>query len=299
MRRTSDFRPIAAVALALGLILASACARTERQRGRHIPRQEASARRAPERARPPVERQRPAEARQAEARGIGELEEPVQETTGLSPAQYDVMTEFADDPLLADESGSIPDPLKGWNLVWYHFNDKLYFWLLKPTAEGYRVLLPRPARMGVKNFFINLEMPIRSVNSLFQGRPGQAGEEVGRFLVNSTVGLLGFLDPATHWLEMDIHYRDTDQSLAKASMPQAMYLMWPMIGPSSIRGTLGEVGDAALDGATYLPGLGLVQVINTISLGEWKYEEAVEASIDPYVALRSGYVQYRSQKAEE
>ncbi len=206
---------------------------------------------------------------------------------------------FEDDPLLAEESGQINDPLKGWNVVWYQFNDKTYYWLLKPTATGYKFLLPQPARHGVKNFFINLEMPVRFFNSLFQGRANQAGDELGRFLVNSTVGVLGFMDPATHWLEMDIHHRDMDQTLAKAGAEKGVYLVWPIIGPSSVRGTVGWVSDTVMDPATYLPGAGIIQTINTISLGEFGYEDVVEASIDPYAAIRSGYVQYRDSKAKK
>lgn len=234
-------------------------------------------------------------AAERQNRGEQSRRPALQETMQQPVAEGD----FSDDPLLSEESGRISDPLKGWNLVWFKANDRLYYYLLKPTSKGYKVLFPEPVRYGVKNFLVNLEMPIRFFNSLFQGHPRDAGQELARFAVNSTIGVLGILDPATHWLEMDFHARDMDQTLAKAGADTGAYLVLPVMGPSSVRGVFGKVSDMVMDPATYIPGVGIVEQINTISLGEFHYEEVVEASIDPYVAVRSGYVQFREKKARE
>jgi phospholipid-binding lipoprotein MlaA len=90
----------------------------------------------------------------------------------------------------------IADPVKYWNLAIYHFNDKFYFWVLKPLVKGYIAVTPRIMRTGVQNFFINITTPIRLVNSLLQFKIKPVGTETIRFALNSTVGILGFWDPA-------------------------------------------------------------------------------------------------------
>jgi phospholipid-binding lipoprotein MlaA len=213
------------------------------------------------------------------------------------------LAEFEDELGQVDERAAlgrtIADPLKGWNKVWFYFNDKLYFWVMKPVAKGYGFILPEAPREGVQNFFQNLGMPGRFVNCLFQGRLKGSGIELARFGVNITAGVLGFFDPAHSWLDLHPQPRDTDQTLAKARIGKGFYLVWPLAGPSSVRGTFGLAVDAALNPATYFPGVGLLAGINDISLGNNPYESLVEASINPYVGLRNGYVQYRDQKAEE
>ncbi|MBW2005759.1 MAG: VacJ family lipoprotein, partial [Deltaproteobacteria bacterium] len=102
-----------------------------------------------------------------------------------------------------EEVVQVADPLSPWNRAMFHFNDKLYFWLLKPLSRGYKAVIPTPARSGVKNFFRNITMPIRMVSCLLQGKGRAASAELSRFLINSTVGVLGFGNPARRWPELN------------------------------------------------------------------------------------------------
>ncbi len=106
------------------------------------------------------------------------------------------MDEFADYSESDEDYAGISDPLEPINRMFFHFNDKLYFWLLKPVSSGYKVVVPKPARVSVKNFFSNLAFPIRFVNCLLQAKFKGAGYEWGRFLTNSIFGLAGFFDVA-------------------------------------------------------------------------------------------------------
>ena len=122
---------------------------------------------------------------------------------------------------------------------------------------GYKYLLPRPLRVGIKNVFINLAFPVRFVNNMFQGKLKRTGMELSRFLVNSTVGVLGLWDPATDWFHWKRYDEDFDQTLGVWHLGKGFYLTWPLLGPSSVRGTFGAVADAALDPVSYLPGGGV------------------------------------------
>ena len=97
------------------------------------------------------------------------------------------------------------DPLSGYNRLMTNVNDKLYFWLLKPVSQGYRKVVPEGGRLAVNRFFKNLLMPVRFVNNLLQLKPKRAGIELTRFTVNSTVGILGFGDPARKWFALEAY----------------------------------------------------------------------------------------------
>ncbi len=107
----------------------------------------------------------------------------------------------------------IADPLEPLNRAFYHFNDKLYFWLMKPLASGYKAVTPEKVRVGVKNIFYNLAFPIRFVNCLLQGKGKEACDEFVRFFTNSTIGMGGFLDVASSKLELKKYEEDLGQTL--------------------------------------------------------------------------------------
>jgi phospholipid-binding lipoprotein MlaA len=110
--------------------------------------------------------------------------------------------------------GEIADPLESFNRAMYHFNDKLYFWLIKPVAQGYQKVVPEVARIGVNNFFTNLAFPVRFVNSLLQADFGGATTELGRFLLNTLCGMGGLFDPASHEeINLAKQERDLGQTL--------------------------------------------------------------------------------------
>lgn len=202
--------------------------------------------------------------------------------------------------------GEIPDPLEPMNRVFFQFNDKLYFYLLKPVASGYKAVLPTTIRTSVGNFFDNIIYPIRFVSCLFQGKIEGAFVETGRFLTNSTIGLAGLFDPATDLLNLKKYDEDAGQTLGTWGLGFGFYLDLPFLGPSSLRDGIGKVGDYFLDPIYYFcpdfwdkAAFKSTDVINSTSFHIGDYESLKESSIDPYIALRNAYFQYRTRAVEE
>jgi phospholipid-binding lipoprotein MlaA len=209
----------------------------------------------------------------------------------------------ADDDPFANETDDsaisapdFPDPIQGFNRPMYTFNDKMYYYVLKPTAQGFAFVLPRPARVSLKNCLYNLSMPIRALNCLFQGRGPDLGVELWRFIINSTAGVGGLFDPAGSFFHLPTYKEDTGLTFGRYGAEPGFYLMIPVLGPSSGRDSVGMIFDTLMDPLTYLPIPGvrllLEPVINT-SLNPDEYDEIKAASLDPYVAIRNGYLQKR------
>jgi phospholipid-binding lipoprotein MlaA len=202
---------------------------------------------------------------------------------------------------------SIADPIEPWNRAMYHVNDKLYFWLFKPVATGYKYVVPEGVRGVFGNFYENIKAPIRIVNNLLQGKPGYAGLELARFLINSTVGIGGLADTAKECFGITGRNADFGQTLGKYGVGFGFYIVWPILGPSSPRDTVGWAGDLYLTPQTYLSsewisrestGLYAHEKINYTSFHIGDYEAIKGAAIDPYIAMRDAYVQYRKKLIE-
>jgi phospholipid-binding lipoprotein MlaA len=205
------------------------------------------------------------------------------------------------------ESPRIADPIEPWNRAMYHVNDKLYFWLLKPAAAGYKRAVNEDFRGLFSNFYQNIRAPIRIVNNFLQGKPGYAGIELVRFLINSTVGVGGLRDCAKECFGINGRDADFGQTLGKYGVGFGFYIVWPVLGPSSPRDTVGWVGDWLLKPQTYVSsetitpeGVGLYahEEVNYTSFHIGDYEALKQAAIDPYVAMRDAYVQYRKKMVE-
>jgi phospholipid-binding lipoprotein MlaA len=197
------------------------------------------------------------------------------------------------------------DPLIGWNRGVYRFNDSLYYWVMKPVAEGYRYVVPLTARIWVKNFFLNLAMPIRFVNSLLQLKIRRAQAEFARFFFNSTYGILGFGNPASKYPELNPPPEDTGQTLGYWGIGAGPYIVWPLLGPSTLRDTFGLAGDYALYPVSYSRslffsvGVSTYTIVNQTSLAIGEYEAIQEAAIDPYIAIREAFVDNRRKMVAE
>ena len=203
----------------------------------------------------------------------------------------------------ADEGSAIRDPVEPVNRGVHVVNDKLYFWLVKPLAIGYAKVLPEGIREGVGNVFDNLGMPRRGVNCLLQGNLPGLGDELGRFLINSTVGVLGFRDVAGPRCGLEAHPEDFGQTLGAYGVGDGFYLTLPVFGPSNPRDTIGLVADAFLDPVGYvvqdLPlrlGIRAGDRVNHTSLHLGDYEKSKETALDHYVWLRESYTQYRDEQ---
>ncbi len=211
-----------------------------------------------------------------------------------------MMDEFEENnPLIV-----VADPFEPVNRVFFTFNDKLYFYCLKPAAKGYSRIVPSPARRGVKNFFKNLSFPVRFVNCLFQGKFEGAGHELGRFLVNSTLGVGGFMDRASSEFNIPEFDEDFGQTLAVYGLGHGFFINWPFMGPSSALDTVGSAGDAFLEPLDYLDlktkydvAIKGVEIVNRTSLETGQYESLKDAALDHYIAVRDAYLQYRRSEA--
>ena len=207
---------------------------------------------------------------------------------------------FATEGEQAKAQPRVKDPLRPINRAFFHFNDKLYSWVLRPVGKGYSKVVPRPARTCVDRFFGNVKYPIHLVNNLLQGKVGAAGIETGRFVVNSTVGIGGLFDPAKHW-KLEGRPADFDQTLGFYGLRSGIYFDWPVFGPSSPRGTAGLLADGMLSPWMYVGGVGVVygvpayREVNGTSLRIGEYDSLRKATLDPYVAMRSAYYQNRAE----
>ena len=207
---------------------------------------------------------------------------------------------------------AVADPIAGFNRAMFVFNDKLYFWMLKPVASGYRLVVPTPVRVSVKDFFFNLLAPVRFVNCLFQGKWRSAEGEFCRFVVNSTAGFLGLFNLVRDKPQFNPPEEDFGQTLGYYAVGNGFYIIWPLFGPSTLRDTVGSVGDWALNPVSFMQLVNVdagqltstttnvvaysVRVINDTSFRIGDYETLKNASLDPYEAFRNAYIQNRLSK---
>lgn len=223
--------------------------------------------------------------------------------------EFDEFDEFdALDQLDAGEKlKPIPDPLEPFNRAMFVFNDRMYFWVLKPAAQGYNRVVPEKGRVAIKRFFTNLMTPVRLVNSVLQIKYDRAGTELARFCINTTVGVLGFMDPARDRWGIYLHDEDFGQTLGFYGSGPGFFITWPFLGPSSARDTVGMVGDFFLKPTSYLfaehPHTGLsvtaYDKVNSTSLSLGIYEDLKKDALDPYSFIRDAYHQHREHHVKE
>ncbi len=218
-------------------------------------------------------------------------------------------------------ASSVADPLEGFNRAMFWFNDYFYFYAARPVARTWGAVLPQPLRQGISNAFYNLRFPIRFVNSLLQGKPGRAGQETGRFLLNSTFGLGGLVNVAKG-VDLDPPEEDLGQTLGVWGIGHGIYLYLPFLGPSSTRDLVGDTGDYFMDPLTWLfwdfsnedrqlkdwtdserlwipLAIRAGENINELSFRIGDYEALKKASLDPYAAIRDIYIQARQNQVKE
>jgi phospholipid-binding lipoprotein MlaA len=180
----------------------------------------------------------------------------------------------------------------------YKFNKAVDDAVMKPVAKGYQALTPDPLDRGITNFFNNIADVTSAVNNLLQFKLSRAGSDVGRVAVNSTVGLLGFFDVATN-MGLPSYKEDFGQTLGYWGGEPSPYLVLPLLGPSTLRDTIGLVGDAftsplfSVEKNRVYWGLIALNVVDTRAdlLTAGKILE--EAAVDPYIFLRDAYLQRR------
>lgn len=240
----------------------------------------------------------------AENQGAGQVAQPLAST---QDNELDAASEEPDlfDEEVDEEEVKVADPLLYWNKAMFHFNDKLYFWLLKPVATGYKTVLPETVRVGVRNFFYNLGFPIRFVGCILQANGRKAGAELGRFMFNTTVGVLGFGNPSKKHDHLNPAEEDLGQAFGRWGVGNGFYIVWPFLGPSTARDSVGLVGELFLDPVSYVEptrdalAITAGKIVNNTSLKLGDYEAFKEAALDPYVSMRNAYIQNRDKRIED
>lgn len=198
------------------------------------------------------------------------------------------------------------DPLEPVNRAVYRLNDTLDKALLKPVARGYSAIAPAPLKTGVRNLFSNLGEPGNAANQLLQGKPGQAANALGRFAINSTVGILGILDvagdtPVYSGPEDQERRRmeeDTAQTLATWGVPAGPYLVLPLLGPSTLRDAAGMAVDMLLNPLYHLENEPVEHSLTALGIVSRResllsLDKTINAAQDPYAFVRSAYRQNR------
>lgn len=222
---------------------------------------------------------------------------------GCAAAVAVVLTGCASAP--QQDAGAANDPLEDVNRVIHGFNDMIDTLFLRPAATLYRGLTPPPIQEGIHNMLGNLSTPIILFNDILQGEPERAGDTVARFAINSTAGVLGFLDIASD-MGYKKHSEDFGQTLAVWGVGEGPYIVLPIFGPSNPRDIVGRVVDYFTDPVniwaknTDKDGFPVARsVISAIDARAYYYdalEDIRNNSLDPYASMRSYYRQLRENE---
>lgn len=238
----------------------------------------------------------PAASQQVAAESVAQTTDAGEDFGGLD--DYD---DYSAEDLAAQD-----DPLEGWNRFWFHVNDWFLEYIVKPLHKGYAFIVPDPIRSGVSNFAHNVAFPVRMLNSLLQGEFAQAGVEFDRSVVNFMVSL-GFADVASQSKPLYPYHPETenfDYTLGVWGVPDGPYFIIPFLGPSTVRGAVGETGDAFMKPQYYA----LDWEISTASSVYFAfngadalykpYDQITESALEPYVALRNAYLNMRKNRLQ-
>ena len=209
----------------------------------------------------------------------------------------------ADDPDAVAEYNEINDPIEPINRVVFEFNRGLDTMVLRPAATFYKAMMPPPIQDLIHNFLNNLRTPVVLLNDVLQGETDRAGDTFARFAINSTIGILGFGDPATA-MGYSRHSEDFGQTLGTWGMGEGLYLVLPVFGPSNPRDVVGKVVDTLTDPVwhyaqntdrEYITNERLVaEVVDFRATNMDEIDDLQRTSIDYYAAVRSLYRQIRA-----
>ena len=214
----------------------------------------------------------------------------------------------ADDPDAVAEFKQTNDPLEPTNRVFYAVNNGLDTVLLKPAAQAYRFVIPGAIRTGIHNVLTNLGTSVQLSNDVMQGKPRRAGDTTMRFLINSTVGLVGVFDVATGWGYPN-HDTDFGLTLANWGVTDGPFLFLPVLGPSGPRDLVGFGVDILQDPFTWVGHTTALKVVNWTKLGlntldsRERFLDPVDqikkTALDPYATFRSLFRQHRQGQIKE
>jgi phospholipid-binding lipoprotein MlaA len=227
------------------------------------------------------------------------------ERIDAQPAE-DASEEWSEDDWLFDEG---PDPaerddIEGSNRAVFGFNEGFYRYLANPIQRGFEWLVPDAGRRAIYRFFENLDHPVIFVNDVLQLAPLDATKTASRFVLNTTVGLLGLFDVAKP-LGIPVHHTDFGETLAVFGTPAGSYVVIPILGPSTARDTFGELVDGLLHPTVWFASPAQQVVIRTSSgisfydVERERLDALRSTSVDFYAAIRGAYLMDRDAKVEE
>jgi phospholipid-binding lipoprotein MlaA len=209
----------------------------------------------------------------------------------------------------ADAGGEpveVADPFEEINRLTFQLNDKMYFYFLKPLALGYNTVIPEPLRIAIDNAAYNFHFPVRFVNNVLQLKMIGAGTELASFLLNTTIGFGGMFEPAQKEFHLKRYKEDFGQTLGHYGMPAVFYIVWPGIGASNLRDSIGRAGDVftnpvywLVDAWAVTGGAKAGEEVTHLSLHLGQYEDFKKSALDPYVSMRSAYHQYRENEIKQ
>ena len=258
----------------------------------------------------------------AEANEVAIADAPV--VAAQDPPLGGAANELFDPFAKEDEGGEEYDPWESWNTKIFEFNRQMDKYVLKPVAQGYDFIMPDVVQVGLSNIFYNFRFPQRFLNNVFQGKVKGAGIEVGRFLLNTTVGYAGFMDLAKEidWVTPE---EDFGQTLGFYGAKPGPYLVLPFLQPFTVRDFAGYVTDIFLNPINWLVapiievegvpsliahknrmtttlvqiGARVGEIVNERSRNLEKFQGVEEATLDLYTAVRNAYLQSRARAIQE
>lgn len=202
------------------------------------------------------------------------------------------------------DTDDVHDPFEGMNRGIWWFNDHVDRYFLEPVAKGWDWVMPDPVQRSLRKFYDNSRFPITFTNNVLQLKANGAASELFRFLINTTVGLGGFFDPATG-LGLNAYPEDFGQTLGYWGVPEGPFLMLPLLGPSNPRDGIGlAVDSAARVYPWFLPfwinaAITAPDVVNRRALNIEMIDAEREAAFDWYIAVRNAYVQLRRNQVHD
>lgn len=189
---------------------------------------------------------------------------------------------------------SAPDPVEPLNRGFFALDTVLFTYALEPAWSGYNAVVPEKARKGIKHFSKNLGYPVRLVANVLQGEWSNAGKETKRFLINTTVGVLGFSDPATDKYNIVVSEEDIGQALGKWGWDESTYLHLPVLGASSPRDVIGISGGIYLNPSSWVYGAGAGLKFNSKSFDAETTRRLLDTEFDPYALNKLYYSRKRA-----
>lgn len=202
------------------------------------------------------------------------------------------------------EAPPVRDPWEGFNRKMHGFNGVADKFVLRPLALGYDKITPAPVQNCVSRFFDNLRTPVTTVNQILQGRPGHAAQSLGRFVVNSTVGVGGMFDPAASFGMAKRDGEDFGQTLATWGWRQSRYLVLPLLGPRTVRDAVAILGDRPLSPIGRIQQSSVADKLELLEVVDGRtrllpMDQFLHDAFDDYLLVRDAWSQRRNRQIQQ